>query len=140
MATLLGTPYERGKSDVVVSRLVDAPIEEGKVVFDAGKGKVAPMENGKTPFGVMGQNEVVGASVVLSGLGVWALASEDCVPVVGGQVHVTDDGLITSVAGDNTATACAFASEEVRENGVVENVTPKAYNKRCVKINMLEGF
>ena len=140
MATLLGTPYERGKSDVVVSRLVDAPIEEGKVVFDAGKGKVAPMEDGKTPFGVMGQNEVVGASVVLSGLGVWVQASEDCVPVVGAQVYVTNDGLVTSVADGNVATACAFASDEVKENGVVENVTPKAYNKKCVKINMLEGF
>lgn len=140
MATLLGTPYERGKSDTIVSRYVDAPIEEGLIVADEGNNKVAVYADGKTPYGVMGQNEIVGASVVLTGLRVWVQASEDCEPVVGAQVFVNNAGKVTSLADGNTGVKAEFASTEVKTNGLVNNTPAKATNRRCVLINFVGGF
>ena len=135
MATLLGTPYERGKSDVIVSRKVDAPIEEGLFVADAGEGKVAV--NGETPFGIMGQNEIVGCSVVLSGLKVYVQADAGCEPTVGGQVHVTAEGKVSHEGG--TAINAVFAEGACKENGVTDNTAVKATNRKCVAINMVGG-
>lgn len=135
MATLMGTPYERGKSDVIVSRRVDAPIEEGLIVADAGEGKVAV--NGGTPFGIMGQNEIVGCSVVVAGLKVYAQADAGCNPTVGGQVHVTVEGKVSHEGG--TPINATFAEGAVKENGVTDNTATKATNRRCVAINMVGG-
>lgn len=135
MATLLGTPYERGKSDVIVSRRVDAPIEEGLIVADAGEGKVAV--NGGTPFGIMGQNEIVGCSVVVAGMKVYAQADAGCEPTVGGQVHVTAEGKVSHEGG--TAINATFAEGACKENGVTDNTAVKATNRRCVAINMVGG-
>lgn len=135
MATLLGTPYERGKSDVIVSRRVDAPIEEGLIVADAGEGKVAV--NGGTPFGIMGQNEIVGCSVVVAGMKVYAQADAGCNPTVGGQVHVTAEGKVSHEG--ETAINATFAEGACKENGVTDNTAVKATNRRCVAINMVGG-
>ena len=135
MATLMGTPYERGKSDVIVSRRVDAPIEEGLIVADAGEGKVAV--NGGTPFGIMGQNEIVGCSVVVAGLKVYAQADAGCEPTVGGQVYVTAEGKVSHEGG--TPINATFAEGAVKENGVTDNTATKATNRRCVAINMVGG-
>lgn len=135
MATLMGTPYERGKSDVIVSRRVDATIEEGLIVADAGEGKVAV--NGGTPFGIMGQNEIVGCSVVVAGLKVYAQADAGCEPTVGGQVYVTAEGKVSHEGG--TAINATFAEGACKENGVTDNTAVKATNRRCVAINMVGG-
>lgn len=135
MATLLGTPYERGKSDAIVSRKVDAPIEEGLFVADAGEGKVAV--NGEIPFGIMGQNEIVGCSVVVAGLKVYVQADAGCNPTVGGQVHVTAEGKVSHEGG--TAINATFAEGACKENGVTDNTAVKATNRRCVAINMVGG-
>lgn len=137
MATLLGTPYERGKSDVIVSRKVDAPIEEGLIVADAGNGKVKAFAGGDTPLGIMGQNEIVGCSVVLAGLKVYVQADDACTPTVGGQVHVTAEGKVSHEGG--TAINATFAEGAVKENGVTDNTATKATNRRCVAINMVGG-
>lgn len=135
MATLMGTPYERGKSDVIVSRRVDAPIEEGLIVADAGEGKVAV--NGGTLFGIMGQNEIVGCSVVVAGLKVYAQADAGCNPTVGGQVYVTAEGKVSHESG--TAINATFAEGACKENGVTDNTAVKATNRKCVAINMVGG-
>lgn len=140
MATLLGTPYERGKSDVIVSRLVDAPIEEGMIVADAGEGKVKAFEAGATPYGVMGQNEIVGCSVVVSGLKVYVQADDACAPTVGSQVFVTAGGKVTHVEEGNTGLKAEFAEGALKENGVTDNTATKATNRKCVAINYVGGF
>ena len=137
MATLLGTPYERGKSDVIVSRKVDAPIEEGLIVADAGEGKVVVHNGGNTPFGIMGQNEIVGCSVVVAGMKVYAQADAGCEPTIGGQVHVTAEGKVSHEGG--TAINATFAEGAVKENGVTDNTATKATNRRCVAINFVGG-
>lgn len=140
MATLLGTPYERGKSDVIVSRLVDAPIEEGLIVADAGEGKVKAFEGGATPFGVMGQNEIVGCSVVVAGMKVYVQADNGCNPTIGNQVYVTAEGKVTHVEDGNTGLNAEFSEASVRENGISDNTATKSMNKRCVAINFVGGF
>lgn len=140
MATLLGTPYERGKSDVIVSRLVDAPIEEGLIVADAGGGKVEAFKSGSTPYGVMGQNEVVGCSVVVAGLKVYVQADDGCTPKVGSQVFVTAEGKVTHEEGSNTGLKAEFAEDALRENGVTDNTATKAQDRKCVAINFVGGF
>lgn len=142
MATLMGTPYERGKSDVIVSRKVDAPIAEGLIVADAGNGKVEAFDAGKTPFGVMGQNEIVGCSVVLSGLKVYVQADDDCVPTVGAQVFVTSDGKVThdDDDGGNTGLKAEFAEGALKNNGVIDNTAVKSLTAKCVAINFVGGF
>ena len=140
MATLMGTPYERGKSDAVVSRLVDTPIEEGLIVADAGDGKVEAFGAGKTPFGVMGQNEVVGCSVVVSGMRVYVQADDACTPEVGKQVFVTADGKVTHDSNENTGLKAEFAEGALKENGVTDNTAVKAQDRKCVAINFVGGF
>lgn len=140
MATLLGTPYERGKTDAIVSRKVDAPIEEGLFVADAGAGKVKAFAGGDTPFGVMGQNEIVGCSVVVAGLKVYVQADDACVPTIGKQVFVTATGKATNVEEGNTGLNAEFAEGALKENGVTDNTAIKATNRKCVAINFVGGF
>lgn len=140
MATLMGTPYERGKSEVIVSRRVDSAIEEGLIVADAGAGKVEAFDAGKTPYGVMGQNEVVGCSVVVAGLQVYAQADDDCTPTVGAQVFVTSAGKVTHDDSGTTALKAEFAEGALKENGVVDNTATKSTSKKCVAINFVGGF
>lgn len=144
MGTLLGTPYERGKSEVIVSRKVAAPIEEGLVVADKGAGEVEAFAAGKTPYGVMGQNEVVGCSVVLAGLNTWVQADDACTPTVGKQVFITAAGKASHQEGASEPKAvginAVFASATVKEDGITENTATKAYTRKCVLIDFVGGM
>ena len=143
MGTLMGTPYERGKSEVIVSRKVAAPIEEGLVVADKGAGEVEAFATGKPPYGVMGQNEVVGCSVVLAGLQTYIQADDACTPTVGGQVFITADGKATHKEGAEDPKAvginAVFAAGALKEDGITENTATKAYNRKCVLIDFVGG-
>ena len=139
--TLLGTPYERGKSDVIVSRLVESPIEEGLFVADKSKTEVEAMASGKVPAGVMGQNEIVGCSVVKAGLRVYVQADDGCTPTVGAQVYVTSAGKAThSNETGNVGVNATFVEGALKTDGIVDNTTTKATNKKCVAINFVGGL
>lgn len=144
MGTLLGTPYERGKSEIIVSRKVAAPIEEGLVVADKGAGEVEAFATGKTPYGIMGQKEVVGCSVVMAGLQVYMQADDACVPTIGGQVFITAAGKASHEEGAAEPKAvginAVFASATVKEDGITENTATKAYNRKCVLIDFVGGM
>lgn len=141
MGTLLGTPYERGKSDVIVSRLVAAPIAEGLFVTETDEKTAAAMSSGKTPRGVMGQNEIVGCSVVKAGLRVWVQMTDSETPTAGGQVYVDPTtGKATTTSAEMIAVNAVFASDEVRTDGITENTATKAYNVRCALINFVGGL
>lgn len=141
MGTLLGTPYERGKSDVIVSRKVAAPIAEGLFVTETDEKTVAAMSSGATPRGVMGQNEIVGCSVVKAGLRVWVQMTAAETPAAGGQVYVNPStGKATTTSEDMIAVNAVFASAEVRTDGVSENTSTKAYDVRCALIDFVGGL
>ncbi len=149
MSTILGSPYSRGKADVVGSyKLVGAEngaatqIEEGLVVGLSGDSEHVAV--GGT-FGVVGRgNGKISVAVVRSGEKVWCQADTNIgTPAIGAAVFVTPAGKIsdTDNSNANSATAATFASTEVRDNGVTINIKGKeAYNRKCVCINMLGGL
>ena len=141
--TLLGTPYERGKSDVIVSRKVASPIEEGLFVADKSMTEVEAMGADKTHAGVMGQNEIVGCSVVKSGMRVYVQADDSCTPTVGGQVYViptTGKATHTDNSGANVGVNATFAEGALKSDGIVDNTTSKSTTKKCVAINFVGGL
>jgi len=143
MGTLLGTPYERGKSDVIVSRKVASAIEEGLFVADKSKTEVEAMGSGKTPAGVMGQNEIVGCSVVKAGMRVYVQADDACEPTVGGQVYViptSGKATHTDGSGANVGVNAVFTEASLKSDGISENTATKAYNKKCVAIDFVGGL
>ena len=141
MATFMGTPYERGKSDAIVTRKVDAPIEEGLIVYQNAEDKVAVMDGEHIPFGVMGLNEIAGASVVISGLKVKVQTDDEDAPAVGGQVYVVPaTGKVTSTEDGNIATNAVFASATIEEDGRTRNTAVKADDRKCVLIDFPNGL
>lgn len=143
MGTLLGTPYERGKSDVIVSRKVASAIEEGLFVADKTKDEVEAMGASKVPAGVMGQNEIVGCSVVKAGLRVYVQADDGCTPTVGAQVYViptTGKATHTDNSGANIGVNAVFAEGALKTNGISENTSTKSTSKKCVAINFVGGL
>ena len=145
MATLLGTPYKRGKSDVI--NAYDRPetfIEEGLAVKKKKKKKNATF-NGSNGIvcGVMGHTEHKGASAVKCGqevavqldAGVESIAITD-------NVYVTSAGKFTNVASSNTqvnATWCNIDGAIIRENGVVSGAS-KRENQKCAFISFVGGL
>lgn len=141
MGTLLGTPYERGKSDVIVSRLVESPIEEGLFVTETDEKTAAAMSASATPRGVMGQNEIVGCSVVKAGLRVWVQLTHSDTPAAGDPVYVDPaTGKATTESTDMIAVNAVFASDEVRTDGITENTGTKAYDVECALIDFVGGL
>ena len=141
MATFMGTPYERGKSDAIVTRKVTAPIEEGLVVYQSDENTVATVEAGKVPFGIMGSNEIAGASVVISGLKVKVQTDDEDEPTIGAQVFVVPaTGKVTATEGGNIPTNAVFASKTIETTGRTRNTAAKADNKKCVSIDFPNGL
>lgn len=143
MGTLMGTPYERGKSDVIVSRKVASPIEEGLFVADKSNTEVEAMGASKVPAGVMGQNEIVGCSVVKAGLRVYVQADDGCEPTVGAQVYVipsTGKATHTDNSSTNIGVNAVFAEGSLKADGISENTSSKSYTKKCVCINFVGGL
>lgn len=149
MAIVLGSPYTRGKSDVVGSyKLVGADngtatqIEEGLIVGLSGDSEHVAIGG---HLGVVGRgNGKESVAVVESGKRVWAQADASIgTPAIGATVFVTPAGKVsdTDNSNENEATAATFASVEVRDDGVTTNIKGKeAYNRKCVCINMLGGM
>ncbi|MBE6457576.1 MAG: hypothetical protein E7011_02090 [Alphaproteobacteria bacterium] len=151
MATVLGSPERRGKSDVVGSYKLQGAetgnatqVEEGLFVGLSGD-KEHVSVNAGTPIGVTGKGHGnVSVAVVESGKTVWVQADSAIgTPVIGKQVFVTPAGQAsdTDNSSANTAVAATFASAEVRDDGVTTNIKGKwAYNRKCVCINFLGGL
>lgn len=151
MGTLLGSPYKRGKADIVGTyKLAGAEsgtanqLEEGIVVSLSDDSEHVAV--GGTPLGVTGAGRgKVSVAVVEAAEKVWAQADNNIgTPVVGANVFVTPAGKIIDTAGDNSenaAIAGVFASAEVRNDGVVTNIKgAEAYNRKCVCISFLGGM
>lgn len=146
MAKLLGTPYERGKSDVIVSRRPTGGtvIEEGLFVKQGAEGFVSLANAGgaAAPFGVMGQQESVSCAVVISGLRVAVQLDDSITPAVGEIVYVsavTNKATNTANSGANPATAATFIGI-IGTDGKMQNATPNSSSKRWAEINMANGL
>ncbi len=141
MATFMGTPYERGKSDAIVTRKVTAPIEEGLVVYQSDTDTVATVNAEVVPFGVMGLNEIAGASVVISGLKVKVQTDDEEAPTIGAQVFVVPaTGKVSATEDANIATNAVFASNTIETDGRTRNTATKADDRKCVLIDFPNGL
>jgi hypothetical protein len=148
MSKLLGTPYERGNSTVVISRrpTSDTAIEEGLFVKQAVEGFVSKVNAGGTgvalPFGVMGQQEAVSCAVVTSGLKVAVQLDDSITPTAGQSVYVsplTNKATNVSNSGANYLTAGTFTGANGID-GRSENLTEKATTLKWAEINMPNGL
>jgi len=146
MAKLLGTPYERGKSDIIVSRRPTAGtvIEEGLFVKQGAESFVSLANAGSAaaPFGIMGQQESVACGVVISGLKVAVQLDDSITPAAGEIVYVsavTNKATNTSNSAANPATAATFTGV-IGTDGKMQNTIPNSSSKRWAEINMPNGL
>ena len=146
MAKLLGTPYERGKSDVIISRKPTGgtALEEGLFVKQGVEGFVslANASASAAPFGVMGQQESVACGVVVSGIKVAVQLDDSITPSAGAIVYcsaVTNKATNTSNTGANPATAATFTGV-IGTDGRSDNTSTKSTTKRWAEINMPNGL
>lgn len=117
MSKRLGTPYTRGKSDVIenAAPYQGAAIAEGLAVCKHTDGTIkAAGAAGEIIIGVSGMKEQKMQSFIRTGLEVYVRLASGATPAVGGAVYVGADGKFTSAAKtgevDNTAVNAVFAS------------------------------
>ena len=102
---ILGTPYERGNSDVIVSRAYAAGTAEGLAVKESDvNGALTIAAANEDVLGVSGRVGIVAAEEIKSGLKVYvqALTAGEEI-TIGGQVYVAEGGKFTQVEDTNTA-------------------------------------
>lgn len=146
MAKLLGTPYERGKSDIIVSRKPTSgtALEEGLFVKQGVEGFVslANASAAAAPWGVMGQQEAVACSVVLAGLKVAVQLDDSITPSAGQTVYVsavTNKATNTDNSEANFGTAATFTGV-IGTDGRSDNTATKKTTVRWAEINMPNGL
>lgn len=146
MAKLLATPYERGKSDLIVSRKPTGgtALEEGLFVKQGVEGFVslANASSSAPAWGVMGQQEAVACAVVLAGLKVAVQLDDSITPAAGATVYVsavTNKATNTSNSDANPATAATFTGV-IGTDGRSDNTSTKKTTVRWAEINMQNGL
>jgi len=146
MAKLLGTAYETGKSDVVISRKPTSgtALEEGLFVKQGAEGFVslANLSSSAAPFGVMGQQETVACGVQISGMKVAVQLDTGITPAAGEVVYcsaVTNKATNTSNSSANPATAATFTGV-IGTDGRSDNTATKKTDVRWAEVNMPNGL
>lgn len=146
MATLLGTPYKRGKSDIINAYNRPAQdIEEGLAVVETTNVDIAKY-NGTNGIvcGVMGHTEHKGASAVKAGQEVAVqldTAVSEINPTDG--VYVTAAGVFTNVESGNkqvNAIWCKIDDMFVRNDGIVTVGANARENVKCAFISFVGGM
>lgn len=143
MAKLLGTAYEVGKTDAVVSRRPAGAValEEGLFIKQVADGEFS-LAQGVAPFGVVAEQGSLACGIVISGLKVAVQLDDGIVPVLGGIVYVsaiTDKATDTDNALANVATAATFTGI-TGTDGRSDNTATKKTTVRWAEINMANGL
>jgi hypothetical protein len=143
MAKLLGTAYEVGKSDCVVSRKPDSgtALEEGLFVKETSATEVGLAAGGR-PFGVMGQQEAVACGVITSGYKVAVQLDDGITPTIGQTVYVsavTNKATNTDNSDANAGTNATFTGV-YDTDGRSDNTATKKTTVRWAEINMPNGL
>lgn len=147
MATLLGTPYKRGKSDVINAYDLPATfIEEGLAVVETSNTTIAVFDgtNG-VPCGVMGHTEHRGASAVKAGQEVAVQLDSDVASIsAGDSVYVTPDGQFSNT--DNSSANTQVNAIWVKIDGAFIHTDGKVSgasarnNQSCAYISFVGGM
>jgi len=146
MAKLLGTAYEVGKTEAVISRRPTGgtALEEGLFVKQGAEGYVslANASAAAAPFGVMAQQEAVACGVIISGMKVAVQLDDAITPTAGQTVYasaVTNKATNTSNSSANFATAATFTGV-IGTDGRSDNTATKKTTVRWAEINMPNGL
>lgn len=147
MAHILGTPYKRGKSDIIqaYNRPAQA-IEEGLGVVETSNVDIA-LHTGANGVcvGVMGGTEFKGASAVIAGAEVYVQLANavNTINAATDSVYVGADGKFTNVADSNTQVNATWVSVDgatVWNDGIVEAGANKRTNQKCACISFRGGM
>lgn len=143
MAKLLGTAYEVGNSEVVVSRKPASAtaLEEGLFVKETDANTVG-LAAGAAPFGVMAQQEAIGCAVIKSGMKVAVQLNDGITPTIGQTVYVdatTNKATNDDDEGGNKGTNATFTAV-IGTDGVSNNTATKKTTVRWAEINMVGGL
>ncbi len=147
MAHILGTPYKRGKSDIIqaYNRPAQA-IEEGLGVVETSNVDIA-LHTGANGVcvGVMGGTEFKGASAVIAGAEVYVQLANavNAINAATDSVYVGADGKFTNVAESNTQVNATWVSVDgatVWNDGIVEAGANKRTNQKCACISFRGGM
>ena len=144
MAKLLGTAYEVGKSDQVISRKPTAGtiLEEGLFVKQGAPNFVslASLGSPAAAFGVMAQQEIIACGVSIAGMRVAVQLNDAITPAVGETVYCDDTtNKATILDTDNFATAATFTGV-IGTDGRSDNTATKKTAVRWAEINMPNGL
>lgn len=146
MAKLLGTAYEVGNTESVVSRKPTSgtAIQEGLFVKQGAFGFVslANTNSASAPWGIMAQQEAVACSVLLSGLRVAVQLDSAITPNAGEPVYcsaVTNKATNTSNSGTNFGTNATFTGV-IGTDGYFNNDNSSTTNARWAEINLPNGL
>lgn len=142
MAKLLGTAYEVGKSDKVISRKPTGgtALEEGLFVKETSATEVG-LAAGAIPFGVMAQQESVACSVLISGMKIAVQLNDAITPAIGEAVYIDDaTNKATNILDtDNKITVATFTGV-IGTDGRSDNTATKKTAVRWAEINMPNGL
>lgn len=100
MSRRLGTPYMRGKSDVIENFAPNGgnAVAAGLAVILHTDGTIKPYAGSGVIIGVAGMKEMKHQSVVRAGLEVLVQLASGAVPAAGAAVYVDADGKFTQAA------------------------------------------
>ena len=145
MAKLLGTPYKRGRSDVINAyNKPETFIEEGLCVVETSNVDIATYtgSNG-IPCGVMGGTEHRGASAVKAGQEVFVQLDASVSSISATDaVYVTSAGKFTNASSGNTQVGAVWVSVDgafIHNDGRVSGAS-KRENQKCACISFVGGM
>lgn len=147
MATLLGTPYKRGKSDVINAyEKPETFIEEGLAVVETSNVTIAKAtgSNGIV-CGVMGHTEHKGASAVKAGQEVAVQLDSGVASISDGDsVYVTPNGQFSNTdnSSANTQVNAIFVKVDgayIHTDGKVSGASARS-NQSCAFISFVGGL
>ncbi len=105
MVKILGTPYERGNSDVIVARAFAAGLKEGLAVVESESNGKLTMNVGAAAnvVGISGRMGIAAGDEIKAGLKVYVQAkdAEESI-VIGAPVYITADGMFSQKSEGNT--------------------------------------
>lgn len=143
MSRILGTAYETGKSDEVVSRKLASgtALEEGLFVKETDANTVG-LAAGAAPFGVVGQLGTVACDIITSGRKVAVQLNDSITPTIGQTVYVdasTNKATNDDDEGGNLGTNATFTAV-IGTDGRSDNTSTKKTTVRWAEINMPNGL
>ena len=147
MAHVLGTPYKRGKSDIIQAyNRPELAIEEGLGVVETSNVTIAKHTGANgVCVGVMGGTEFKGASAVIAGAEVYVQIPDtvNAINAASADVYVDANGKFTNVADGNTQVNATWVSVDgatVWTDGIVDAGANKRKNQKCACISFRGGL